>query len=137
VSGGDAEATCVATARTLPRLPLRVAITLPATGEVRAGTITARLPRPCPALANADVDGAFYAVRLDGAPVAEAWFGVADFGGRPRARFRQCTSMEGVHLTAWSGPPPHARRLWHAYVHLGYDVDPDCSVREMPDAPPR
>lgn len=48
-------------------------------------------------------------------------------------RFRICTSLEGLHLTVWSGAPPTARRRWHRYYHLGYDVEPSC---EDPDGKP-
>src|ERR1044071_4054687 len=37
-------------------------------------------------------------------------------------RFRACTSFEGVHLTAWNGPPHESRRIWHQYAHLGYET---------------
>lgn len=40
--------------------------------------------------------------------------------------FRDCTSMEGVHLTIWSGEPLKGTRLWHAYFYLGYDAEPSC-----------
>ena len=41
-------------------------------------------------------------------------------------RFRICTSMEGLHLTVWSGAPLTGRRRWHQYHYLGYDVEPSC-----------
>jgi hypothetical protein len=40
--------------------------------------------------------------------------------------FRSCTSHEGVHLSIWSGLPLKSSRLWHAYLYLGYDVEPSC-----------
>ena len=40
--------------------------------------------------------------------------------------FRGCTSHEGVHLSIWSGLPLKSSRLWHAYLYLGYDVEPSC-----------
>lgn len=36
---------------------------------------------------------------------------------------RECTSREGVHLSAWR----EKVRLWHDYYYLGYDVEPSCS----------
>ena len=42
------------------------------------------------------------------------------------ARVRSCTSIEGLHLTIWSGTPLTSTRLWHAYWYLGYDVEPNC-----------
>jgi hypothetical protein len=41
--------------------------------------------------------------------------------------FRRCASNEGLHLTVWRG----TQRLWHAYVYLGFDLEPDCSEEEM------
>ncbi|HEX9108921.1 MAG TPA: hypothetical protein VF832_16860, partial [Longimicrobiales bacterium] len=45
-------------------------------------------------------------------------------------RFRACTSMEGVHLTIWSGPPLRGRLRWHRYFYLGYDVEPSCTAAD-------
>jgi hypothetical protein len=44
--------------------------------------------------------------------------------------FRSCASAEGLHLTVWSDGPLAGLRLWHAYVYLGYDVEPDCEAKE-------
>jgi hypothetical protein len=41
--------------------------------------------------------------------------------------FRVCTSMEGLHLTVWSGMPLKGKRQWHRYFYLGYDVEPNCA----------
>ncbi len=55
--------------------------------------------------------------------------------GQPPIRFRTCASTEGLHATAWAGPPLGSPRRWHAYYYLGYDVDPDCSESEYaPDS---
>ena len=48
--------------------------------------------------------------------------------------FRSCTSSEGVHLSAWPSSRIKGRPLWHAYVYLGYDVEPTCSEAETLDA---
>jgi hypothetical protein len=50
--------------------------------------------------------------------------------------FRVCTSMEGLHLTVWSGRPLKGKRQWHRYFYLGWDVEPNCTEdegKEMPD----
>lgn len=47
--------------------------------------------------------------------------------------FRSCTSMEGVHLTVWSGRPLTGRRVWHKYYYLGYDTVPTCTKKESSD----
>ncbi|MGZ3374053.1 MAG: hypothetical protein ACXU9O_13110 [Gemmatimonadaceae bacterium] len=55
--------------------------------------------------------------------------------GRISWRFRTCASAEGVHATAWSGVPLAARRRWHAYYYLGYDVEQDCTPADYaPDS---
>ena len=48
-----------------------------------------------------------------------------DRDGTPEV-FRSCTSNEGLHLTAWNGTPLTARRVWHNYFPLHYDVEPSC-----------
>ena len=48
--------------------------------------------------------------------------------------FRSCTSSEGVHLSAWPSSTLKGRPLWHAYLYLGYDVEPTCSEAETLDA---
>ncbi len=45
--------------------------------------------------------------------------------------FRDCTSMEGVHLTIWSGEPLKGTKLRHAYFYLGYDVEPSCLEKDF------
>lgn len=47
--------------------------------------------------------------------------------------FRTCTSVEGIHLTAWAGEPLRGRRLWHYYHYVGYDMEPSCSEAEVSD----
>ena len=91
-------------------------------------------------------DGACYKLRtvagkIDGTTVA---FGIAKApasfairNGRVSAdldndrvveHFRVCTSMEGLHLTVWSGRPLQGKRQWHRYFYLGYDVEPNCTA---------
>jgi hypothetical protein len=41
--------------------------------------------------------------------------------------FRQCTSAEGIHVTGWRG----TRRIWHAYIYLGYDTEYTCTDGEV------
>ena len=54
--------------------------------------------------------------------------------GRPPVRFGVCAGTEGLHTTAWAGPPLLSLRVWHAYYYLGYDVDPTCSEAEYTDS---
>jgi hypothetical protein len=46
--------------------------------------------------------------------------------------FRSCTSMEGLHLTVWTGKPLVGRRRWHFYYYLGYDTVPTCKTKDAP-----
>jgi len=49
-----------------------------------------------------------------------------------RVRVRSCASLEGIHLSIWSGTPRASRRLWHLYWYLGFDVEPTCEEDEAP-----
>jgi hypothetical protein len=54
-----------------------------------------------------------------------------DLNGDKKAEyFRACTSMEGVHLTVWSGKPLTGKRIWHNYYYLGYDTEPTCKKKD-------
>lgn len=45
--------------------------------------------------------------------------------------FHSCTSVEGVHLTAWDGAKPlEGHRLWHQYYYLGQDLEATCTAAE-------
>ncbi|MEQ6341883.1 MAG: hypothetical protein M3A44_09590 [Gammaproteobacteria bacterium] len=46
------------------------------------------------------------------------------------AHFSQCTSKEGIHLNVWPGSPLKEKSRWHAYYHLGFDVEPSCTDKE-------
>ena len=46
---------------------------------------------------------------------------------------RVCTSMEGLHLSVWTGAPLSRRRRWHRYFSLHYDVEPSCDDRDFQD----
>ena len=60
----------------------------------------------------------------------------ADLDGDGQAEFfRACTSSEGVHFTIWSGRPLEGRLRWHQYYYLGYDVEPDCTDKDVGVAP--
>ncbi len=41
-------------------------------------------------------------------------------------RVRVCRSMEGLHLTLWSGEPLKTPRVWHLYYYVGYDLQQTC-----------
>ncbi len=45
--------------------------------------------------------------------------------------FRECTSMEGLHLTVWKGKPLVGKGIWHAYYGVGYDTVPTCKKKDF------
>jgi hypothetical protein len=55
-----------------------------------------------------------------------------DGDGTPES-FRSCASSEGIHLTVWSGKPVEGKRRWHQYYYLGYDVESDCTTKDIGD----
>ena len=48
-----------------------------------------------------------------------------------REYFRACASLEGLHLTIWSGRPLKGVRRWHHYYYLGYDLEANCTNSEV------
>jgi hypothetical protein len=55
-----------------------------------------------------------------------------DGDGTPES-FRSCASSEGLHLTVWSGKPLEGKLRWHEYYYLGYDVEADCTAKDIGD----
>ena len=45
--------------------------------------------------------------------------------------FRECTSMEGLHLTVWNGKPYKGTVIWHSYYGVGYDTVPSCKDKDF------
>jgi len=107
------------------------------------GWIQARIPEACNAGSNAEALS--YVVRLRHPLSNSAEIGIALYdpsarveyqageylvttvGATAPLQFRQCTSAEGLHLTAWRAN----RRTWHQYWYLGADVEPTCTESEM------
>ena len=100
---------------------------------------------------RSDVPGQVFALQVESASGDDDIpLGIVVFGARALAfahgnaivhtddgaavHFRTCTSSEGVHLSAWPSSRIKGRPLWHAYVYLGYDVEPTCSEAETRDA---
>jgi hypothetical protein len=77
-------------------------------------------PQALRALAGA---GAVFAIL--GAPAVAGRPGVDVDGDGTPERFRICSSNEGLHFVVERGEAV----LWHAYYHLGLDVEPDCPER--------
>lgn len=117
---------------------------------VRAVRVGRARTVPCDAALPPTPSERAYEVVVDGSPldVGVVYFGVVapaasfrvaghrveadlDGDGAPE-RFRICTSMEGLHLTVWSGVPLTGTPRWHRYRYLGYDLEPTCEDREVP-----
>lgn len=109
-------------------------------GRVTSAAVTG-ISEPCPG----DVSGLpGVALRLSSSDLSAGELGVAVLRSSPAVvgsridvdgdgsleSFAQCTSAEGVHVTAWAGEPLTGRRIWYAYHYLGYDVEPTCSEAE-------
>jgi hypothetical protein len=59
-------------------------------------------------------------------------FATIDLNGDEKPEyFRECTSMEGLHLTVWTGKPLAGKGIWHAYYGLGYDTVPTCRKKDF------
>jgi hypothetical protein len=102
-------------------------------------------PKDCSILAKYDLTEPFIAldppaerlhpgatfIAVVGSATAKTTDGVVELAmtssPQQAVRFRVCTSIEGLHLTAWAGQPLKSKRIWHEYVYLGYDVEPSCS----------
>jgi len=69
---------------------------------------------------------------LDTRPAVRGAAVLADVDGDgTEESFGFCTSMEGVHLTVWTGGVATGVRRWHKYHPLSYDVEPSCTDEEM------
>lgn len=59
-------------------------------------------------------------------------FATLDLDGDKKPEyFRECTSMEGLHLTVWKGKPFVGAGIWHTYYGLGYDTVPTCTKKDF------
>lgn len=103
----------------------------------------------CVPLEHVEMDGPYYelsepagadalwiAIAVPGAPpirkTKEGFTADLD-GDLPPETFAICSSMEGVHLTIWSGPPRRGERRSHVYFYVGYDLEETCSDVETED----
>lgn len=87
--------------------------------------LSGTLPSMMPVIA---VTNSLYPLQKTGAVVS------GDLAGDgQREFFRSCTSAEGVHLSVWSGKPLKGKRKWHSYYYLGYDIEPNCTLKDTMD----
>jgi hypothetical protein len=139
VAASDGAGSCASVAAIGAALPVAVdVVVMAAPQRTLAGVLTAVLPRPCTALDSHDLAGPFFALRMrpEDALQPGEWAVLRVRPARAAAaerpvEFRACASSEGLHLTAWRGNARSRRRLWHEYVYLGQDLEPDCPPRDM------
>src|SRR5262249_3319550 len=103
--------------------PFSIRQRLPVPSEASAGPLVLIAGSPAPAYATDLPAG----LALDSLPVVVA------LGRRPPPGLTvsSCTSVEGVHISLWSGSGPQRTRRWSAYVYLGYDTEPTCTDPEL------
>ena len=89
----------------------------------RLRVLKGELPPSLPSIA---VSGSMGPFQLNGERVTAD----VDDDGLPES-FRLCTSSEGIHLTVWSGTPLSGVLKWHQYYYLGYDVEPNCTSKDI------
>ena len=109
-------------------------------------TVQRKLTSSCSSEIDVSIGLTFYRLAMPSQDLPWIGFGLASapratvYKGRARADvaadsrpefFRSCTSMEGVHLTIWSGKPLKSTRLWHRYYYLGYDTEPSCNRKDF------
>jgi hypothetical protein len=41
--------------------------------------------------------------------------------------------MEGLHFLVSAGNGSNAKKVWHDYYYLGYDVEPNCKEADFKD----
>jgi hypothetical protein len=114
---------------------------------LRTATVRKLLTNPCDPI-NSDQGDAAYIVdggKLDTGKIYIALVvnpanfritpgrGEVKIGFTSDVTFRSCSSMEGLHFTAWSGGSRHEKKIWHRYFYLGYDVEPTCKDPNFKD----
>src|SRR5262245_566274 len=118
----------------------------PASPEISFRKIRARLTEPCDPV-NRDGNDATYELDADKLDSGRVYFAIVghrndlkilrnEVSGRSNhdeTIFRSCTSMEGLHFFVWARNGLKARKVWHRYYYLGYDVEPSCNEADFSD----
>ena len=109
--------------------------------EIRSATIRKSLPARCDPINSLPGDSAYsfdtgtldttkIYIAVVTKPIELRTVGAqvrGKIGASPEIAFRSCSSLEGVHFSAWSGGALKGKRVWHSYYYLGYDVEPTCT----------
>jgi hypothetical protein len=115
--------------------------------ELRSATVQKLLTNPCDPINSIPGDAAYIVSGgdLDTSKIYVAFVGKPVNFRMTRGRgevkldlpgdvtFRSCSSMEGLHFTAWVGGARNEKKIWHRYFYLGYDVEPTCKDATFKD----
>lgn len=115
---------------------------------VQTANVQKKLPNSCSRNPEVNPDDSFYSLQFS-QPVGETVYTAiglinagkivitqdaasVDLNGDKKAEyFRVCTSLEGAHLTVWTGKPLSGKLIWHSYYYLGYDVEANCTKKDF------
>jgi hypothetical protein len=115
--------------------------------EIRYAKIQAKLAAPCDPANHTDGD-ATYELVVDKFEIGRVYFAVVGrhsdlritrdrvtgrLGATDEIAFRSCASMEGLHFLVSAGNGSNAKKVWHDYYYLGYDVEPNCKEADFKD----
>jgi len=117
------------------------------TAEIRFAAVRKVLAVQCDSVNSVQGDAAYdlNAGKLESAKIYIAIVGKHAALQRVRGRvegkldsrgsvtFQACSSMEGLHFSAWTGGVLNEKKIWHRYYYLGYDVEPTCSDADFKD----
>jgi hypothetical protein len=115
------------------------------TAEIRSATVRKLLTGSCDAVNSVGGDAAYdldagkfdigkiYIAIAGSHADLRVLHGVVEgkLDSRDSVSFRACSSMEGLHFSAWMGGALKEKQVWHRYYYLGYDVEPTCKDRDF------
>jgi hypothetical protein len=120
---------------------------VPSRPEIRYATIEAKLAAPCDPV-NFDADNATYELAADKFDRGRVYIALvgrhADLritkggvtgrlGASDDIAFRSCASMEGLHFFLSAVSRSKAKKVWHEYYYVGYDLEPNCKDADLRD----
>jgi len=120
---------------------------VPARPEIRYASIEAKLPVPCDPV-NFDGGDSTYELAADKFDTGHVYIAVVGrhvdlrisqgrvtgrLGASDEIEFRSCASMEGLHFLVTAGNGSNAKKVWHDYFYVGYDLEPNCKEADLKD----
>ena len=118
---------------------------VPSRPEIRYGKIHAKLAAPCDPTNHADGENT-YELEAGKLEIGRIYFAIVGahtdlritqgrvtgrLGETHEIAFRSCASMEGLHFLVLAGKGLKAKKVWHDYYYLGYDVEPNCKDTDL------